>query len=103
MVVVYRADWLTSFLFRTLKLMKAPFFALPNLLAGRLVVPEFLNAEVRADILGPALLQQLDRSDRNDLEKTFLDIHLTLRRDASAQAAEAIVQLLQMRAGASRQ
>jgi lipid-A-disaccharide synthase len=94
MVVTYRADWFTSFLFLALGLLKAPFFALPNLLAGRLLVPEFLNEQVRADVLGPALIEQLDRPDRAELLKTFETIHETLRRNASEQAAQAVVELL---------
>ncbi len=94
MVVVYRADWLTSFLFRVLGLMKAPFFALPNLLAGRKIVPEYLNDDVRAETLGPVLLEQLDRPDRDALIATFADIHLRLRCDASRQAVLAIQELM---------
>lgn len=94
MVVAYRLGLLTSFLLKHLKLFKAPFFAQPNLLAGRLLVPEFFNAEVRADVLGPAVLQQLERADREQLVQTFTSIHETLRRDASARAADAIVDLL---------
>ncbi|MBB6091746.1 lipid-A-disaccharide synthase [Povalibacter uvarum] len=94
MVVAYRLSWLTSFLLKHLKLFKAPFFAQPNLLAGRQIVPEHFNDEVRADVLGPALLAQLERADRADLVQTFTQIHQTLRRDASARAAEAIVQLI---------
>ena len=94
MVVAYRLGLLTSFLLKHLKLFKAPFFAQPNLLAGRELVPEFFNAEVRADVLGPAVLQQLERADRASLVQTFTSIHETLRRDASARAADAIVDLL---------
>jgi lipid-A-disaccharide synthase len=94
MVVAYRLSLLTTFLLKTLKLFKAPFFAQPNLLAGRQVVPEYFNHEVRADILGPAVLAQLERADRDQLVQTFASIHETLRRDASARAAEAILQLL---------
>ena len=94
MVVAYRLSLLTTFLLKTLKLFKAPFFAQPNLLAGRQVVPEYFNAEVRADVLGPAVLAQLERADRDQLVQTFASIHETLRRDASARAAEAIVELL---------
>lgn len=95
MVVAYRLSLLTSFLLKHLKLFKAPFFAQPNLLAGRALVPEFFNREVRADVLGPALLAQLERADRAELVQTFTRIHQTLRRDASARAADAIVDLLQ--------
>jgi len=96
MVVAYRLSVLTTFLLKTLKLFKAPFFAQPNLLAGRQVVPEYFNDEVRADVLGPAVLTQLERADRDQLVQTFASIHETLRRDASARAAEAIVALLKL-------
>jgi lipid-A-disaccharide synthase len=94
MVVAYRLSALTGFLLKTLKLFKAPYFAQPNLLAGRQVVPEYFGDEVRADVLGPAVLAQLDRADRAALVQTFASIHATLRRDASARAAEAIVELM---------
>lgn len=94
MVIAYRADWLTSFLFRQFKLMKAPFFGQPNLLAERLIVPEFLNEQVRADVLGPALLEQLDRPDRAELVRTFTSIHESLRCNASEQAAHAVIEVL---------
>jgi lipid-A-disaccharide synthase len=94
MVVAYRLGALTSFLLKTLKLFKAPFFAQPNLLAGREVVPEYFNDAVRADVLGPALLAQLGRADRDQLVQTFASIHETLRRDASARAAEAVIELM---------
>jgi lipid-A-disaccharide synthase len=97
MVVAYRLSWLTSFLLKHLKLFKAPFFAQPNLLAGRQIVPEFFGDDVRADVLGPALLDQLQRADRADLVQTFAHIHQTLRRDASTRAAEAITELLRTR------
>jgi lipid-A-disaccharide synthase len=97
MVVAYRLGVLTSFLLKHLKLFKAPFFAQPNLLAGRRLVPEFFNAEVRAEVLGPAVLEQLERADREPLVQTFASIHETLRRDASARAADAIVDLLDKR------
>jgi lipid-A-disaccharide synthase len=94
MVVAYRLSVLTTFLLKALKLFKAPFFAQPNLLAGRQVVPEYFNDEVRADVLGPAVLAQLRRADRDQLVQTFASIHETLRQDASARAAEAILELI---------
>jgi len=94
MVVAYRLGKLTTFLLKNLGLMKAPFFSQPNLLAGRALVPEFYNEQVRADILGPAVLAQLERDDRAVLEESFKQIHLQLRQNASEQAAQAIVELL---------
>jgi lipid-A-disaccharide synthase len=60
-------------------------------------VPEFFNEQVRAEVLGPALLEQLQRPDRAELEATFMEIHRTLRRDASARAADAILELVERR------
>ncbi len=94
MVVAYRLGALTSFLLKRLKLFKAPFFAQPNLLAGRQVVPEYFNDDVRADVLGPAVLAQLERADRDELVQTFASIHESLRRNASARAADAILRLV---------
>jgi lipid-A-disaccharide synthase len=94
MVVAYRASWLTTFLMVNLGLMKAPFFALPNLLANRRLVPEFLNEQVTTDVLGPALLEQLERLDREQLQAEFSAMHRALKCDASATAAAAIVELI---------
>jgi lipid-A-disaccharide synthase len=57
-------------------------------------VPEYFNADVRAEVLGPAVIAQLERTDRTELQRTFTAIHQQLRRDASARAADAIVQLI---------
>jgi lipid-A-disaccharide synthase len=100
MVVAYRVAPLTSWLLREMKLMKAEFFAQPNLLAGRKIVPEYAQEQVRPDVLGPAVLEQLERPDRADLVAQFTEIHQSLRRDASARAADAILELRATRAGA---
>jgi lipid-A-disaccharide synthase len=75
--------------------MKAEFFAQPNLLAGRKIVPEYFQEAVRPEVLGPAVLEQLERPDRAELLATFHEIHTTLRRDANTRAAEAIFELHQ--------
>ena len=99
MVVAYRVAPLTAWLMRSMKLMKAEFFAQPNLLAGRQVVPEYLQEDVRPDVLGPALLAQLQRPDHAELIATFTAIHATLRRDASARAADAVLELRNRHSG----
>jgi lipid-A-disaccharide synthase len=97
MVVAYRVATLTAWLLRGLKLVKTPYFAHPNLLAGRPLVPEFFQDEVRPDVLGPALVGQLERPDRAELMDAFRCIHFELRRDASARAAEAVLELVAAR------
>jgi len=97
MVVAYRVARLTGWLLRDLKLVKSAYFSQPNLLAGRQLVPEYFQEQVRPDVLGPAVLGQLDRADRAALVDEFRRIHLQLRCDASARAADAIVELLDAR------
>jgi lipid-A-disaccharide synthase len=97
MVVAYRLAPLTSWLLRGFGLVKTEFFSQPNLLAGRRLVPEYFQEQVRPDVLGPAVLEQLERPDGAALLEAFGDIHRVLRRDASARAAEAILELLSMR------
>jgi len=90
MVVAYRmGDWS----FRLARwLVKSKYISLPNLLAGRELVPERLQQEVRADVLGPLLLERLDDGAlRTQLEREFLQIHRSLRRDASASAARVLL------------
>lgn len=97
MVVAYRMTALTAFLLKRF-LLKTPWFSLPNLLAGRELVPEFSQNQVTAENLGAALLHYLDDPQQAaTLRAGFLTIHQSLRRNASKQAAEAILELLHAR------
>jgi lipid-A-disaccharide synthase len=101
MVVAYRLGGMTSALLRGLGLFKAPFFAQPNLLAGRKVVPELFQEAVTPQALGAALLAQLDDAPgRTALERVFTEIHQQLRKDASSLAADAIVSVMRARSPA---
>jgi lipid-A-disaccharide synthase len=97
MVVAYRVAPLTGWLLRDLKLVKTEFFSQPNLLAGRALVPEFFQEQVRPEVLGPAVLAQLERPDHDELIGAYEAIHSSLRRDASERAAEAVLELLAAR------
>src|SRR5690606_26478250 len=56
MVVAYKVTPLTYRVVRRLGVARLPHFSLPNLLAGRGLVPEFVQDQVRPDTMGPALL-----------------------------------------------
>jgi lipid-A-disaccharide synthase len=94
MVVAYSVAPLTSWLLRRMKLVKTEYFSQPNLLAGRALVPEFFQEQVRADVLGPAVLEQLERPDRASLVEAFTGIHHVLRQNASERAADAVLELV---------
>ncbi|MGH8418185.1 MAG: lipid-A-disaccharide synthase [Pseudomonas sp.] len=90
MVVAYRLAPLTYWILK--RMVKSPYVSLPNLLAQRLLVPELLQDAATADALAQTLLPLLD----NGSEQTvgFDEIHRTLRRDASNQAADAVLSLI---------
>jgi lipid-A-disaccharide synthase len=95
MVVAYRLGALTAWLLRSFGLMKAPFFAQPNLLAGGGVVPEVFQEEVTPGRLATELARWLEApAEREALVATFERIHRELRRDASVRAAEAVLRLV---------
>jgi lipid-A-disaccharide synthase len=86
MVVAYRLSALTYRLARWL--VRTPFFSLPNLLAGKPLVREFLQHEVTAENLGGELLELVGNPQHaGELEREFAAIHRELRCDASRTAA----------------
>jgi lipid-A-disaccharide synthase len=96
MVVAYRLGAVTAAIVR--RLLRTPFVALPNILAGRRVVPELLQEDATPDALAAALAGVLAApAASRDLLR---DIAGSLRRDASARAADAVLALLAAQPGA---
>lgn len=95
MVVAYRLSPVTYAIAK--HLVKTRYISLPNILADKSLVPEFIQAEASPENLGKALLEQLANDDHSTLIKEFDKIHLQLQRNASEQAADAIVQLMGQR------
>ena len=92
MVVAYRLGALTAFALRHLGLLKAPYFAQPNLLAGRKVVPELAQGDVHPERLGREIERWLDGPEAvAELAALFTAIHRQLRQGASGQAADAVL------------
>ena len=94
MVVAYRVSALTYRLVKGLGMLKVDHYALPNVLAGQPLVPELMQDDCRPDALADACLAWLRGTGVEALAPTFLALHETLRRDASAQAAQAVVELV---------
>jgi lipid-A-disaccharide synthase len=93
MIVSYILSPITAMIMR--RLLKQKFISLPNLLAGREVVPEILQEQVTAENLASAVNERLeDENLIHQLQETFLFIHKQLKRDANEQAANAVINLL---------
>lgn len=98
MLVAYRLSSLTYRLVMALNLIKVPFAAMANLLAGEALAPEFLQERCRAELMGPALLAMLDDAPRRaEIARRYAAIHRDLRRDAARTGAERILALLRER------
>jgi lipid-A-disaccharide synthase len=98
MVVVYRLGKLTAQVLTRLNLVKAKFFAQPNLLADRRVVGEYFQDQIVPASIGAELLMWLDDTERRSaLEREFSRIHAELRLGAGARAAQAIINLVNTR------
>ncbi|MBS1188729.1 MAG: lipid-A-disaccharide synthase [Rhodocyclaceae bacterium] len=72
-----------------------PYVGLPNILAGRMVVPEILQDEATAENLAQALIKLYeDKDGAAEMEEVFTDIHLQLKQDTAEKAAAAIIECL---------
>jgi lipid-A-disaccharide synthase len=92
MVITYRTLALTWMIGR--QIFYVDHIGLPNLLAGSEVVPELLQDDALPEKLGPALLRFLEAPDLVEaLRARFTAIHQSLKNDASARAAEAVVEV----------
>lgn len=74
---------------------KIPFISLPNILANKKLIPEFIQSEALAKPIAQKVLQLLDATNTASLKNQFTTIHQCLRQNASAKAALAIFKLLE--------
>jgi lipid-A-disaccharide synthase len=93
LVVTYRVAPLTWWL--GVRIIKIPYLALPNWLAGKKIVPEILQDEATPENLAKAVLEALNNPEKNqELYEQYRIMHQKLKCNASEQAAKAIKELL---------
>ncbi|PTB19946.1 lipid-A-disaccharide synthase [Trinickia symbiotica] len=96
MVISYKVPWLTGQIMRRQGYL--PYVGLPNILAGRFVVPEILQHFATPEALADATLTQLhDEANRRTLVDVFTQMHHTLRRNTAQSAAEAVERVIEAR------
>ncbi|MFP3624743.1 lipid-A-disaccharide synthase, partial [Burkholderia sp. SIMBA_051] len=75
-----------------------PFVGLPNILAGRFVVPEILQHFATPEALAEATLTQLhDEANRRTLTEVFTQMHIALRQITAERAAEVVARITEGR------
>ncbi len=93
MVVAYKLAGLTYQIAK--HLVNVPYVSLPNLLSGRALVPEHIQTQVSAPLLGQALLDWLEQPEASAaLQAEYLHIHQQLAQNADKQAAKVVEALL---------
>lgn len=90
MVITYRMSKLSWQLLKRMRLQ--PYVGLPNILAGKLVVPELLQDDATPEKLAEAALSMIaDAGKLADIKKEFTEIHYALRQNTAEKAAAAIL------------
>ncbi|OEE68584.1 lipid-A-disaccharide synthase [Enterovibrio norvegicus] len=91
MVVGYKVNAITAWIAR--KMVKTEFVSLPNILAGRELVPERIQDACTAEMLAKEVSHYLD-TDNTDLLNEFTRLHEVIRRDADVTSARAVLNLI---------
>lgn len=93
MVVTYRMSPLSWQILRHMNYL--PYVGLPNILAGKSVVPELLQNEATPEKLSETVLKLVgDKAALEEIRSEFLAIHHTLRQNTEEKAAQAILGML---------
>lgn len=82
MVVMYKTSWFSWLILKRMHLI--PFVGLPNILLGKLLVPELLQYEASPQKLAQKLLAVCsDKKYLNNLSGEFKKLHLSLKKNTS--------------------
>lgn len=93
MVITYKIAKFSYWLMKRMAYL--PFVGLPNILAGRFVVPEILQDQATPENLAEALVKLYeDKDNAAAVEETFTDLHLQLRQNTAEKAARAVIECL---------
>ncbi len=93
MVIVYQTGFFTYQIAKWL--VDVPFIGLPNLLANRCLVPEFIQDQAQPEKLRDALLDWLAYPGKQKvLQDRFTEIHKELRRNANQEAVRAVLNVI---------
>lgn len=96
MVVAYKLSPLTAWVINTFQLLKTPFVSMPNLIANKPVVKEFLLDKATDKALADELMQLHQHPTRvNAMVSEFITMKDELTRDADTQAAKIVSTLIE--------
>jgi lipid-A-disaccharide synthase len=98
MIIMYKLSRLTYWIARML--IRVPYVGIPNILAGKPVVPELLQDEATPENLVAAAIPLLKNTEkRQAMRQTLLSLRATLQDGGSARAADEILSVIPADAG----
>jgi lipid-A-disaccharide synthase len=93
MVIAYKIAKLSYWIMKRLAYL--PYVGLPNILAGRMLVPELLQDDATPENLAEALVKLYEDKDNAEaIAEAFTDIHYQLRQNTAEKAANAVIECL---------
>ena len=93
MVITYKMPWFSWQILKRLNYL--PYVGLPNILAGRFVVPELLQKDANPEKLSSTVLEMMaDKSRVKEIVTEFTNIHHLLRQNTEEKAVQAILSYL---------
>ncbi|UCV02251.1 lipid-A-disaccharide synthase [Dechloromonas denitrificans] len=93
MVITYKIAKLSYWIMK--RMAYQAFVGLPNVLAGRAIVPEILQDQATPENLAEALVGLYeDKENAAAIAEAFTEIHLQLRQNTAEKAANAVIQCL---------
>ena len=93
MVITYRMPTLSWWILKRMNYL--PYVGLPNILAGKFVVPELLQKEATPQKLADAVsLLLVDKTRIKEIEQEFTSIHKSLKQNSAKKAASVVLSYL---------
>ncbi|MGH8226076.1 MAG: lipid-A-disaccharide synthase [Gammaproteobacteria bacterium] len=103
MVVAYRMAPLSAFLLLRCGLLRTPYFSLPNLVAGRKIVPELAQREASVARIVTEVGRLLDDDSARVAQRDeFAAVRCVLGGGAAARAAQTLLELIAYEDGVKR-
>jgi len=93
MIILYKLSTLTYWIARAL--IRVPYIGIPNILAGKSVIPELLQKEATPEHLAATARPLLsDTFGRQAMRETLLSLRATLKEGGSSRAADEILEMI---------
>jgi lipid-A-disaccharide synthase len=93
MAIAYKMAPLSYRLMRRMNYL--PYVGLPNIMAGKFIVPEFVQDDATPENLAQALLNlYADKTSRTRISEVFSGIHAQLKQNTAEKAAAAVISAL---------